>query len=275
VPFESQSPSSRRDTVAFIVCLLLAVSARIAPPPLTESIAETLRDTVLKPFLSLQDQTYRWNVRRAEFDFLVAQRDSLLATRGQVDVLRLENTRLRVMLGLRARMPVHHVGAEVLHQTQPTEGITLVLSAGERDGVKRWAPVVAAGGLVGNVQQIESGSSVAVTWTHPEFRVSAIALGGEVVGMVAPVLGSGATMMLELSGVPYGQEVPIGTEVLTAGYGGVYPRGIPIGIVRGVSDQEEGWSRSYLVEPAVHPASVSHVLILLADANDLERAFQR
>ena len=80
-------------------------------------------------------------------------------------------------------------------------------------------------------------------------------------------------MMLELRGVSYGAEIPEGTVVYTSGLGGVYPRGIPVGRIRGVIDDRVEWSRTYLLEPAVHPASVSHVLLLLAEAGDLSNTF--
>ncbi len=65
----------------------------------------------------------------------------------------------------------------------------------------------------------------------------------------------------------------MGTPIYTSGLGGVYPAGIPVGRIRGVIDDREGWSRSFLLEPAVHPATVSHVLILLAEADDLSHLF--
>jgi len=42
----------------------------------------------------------------------------------------------------------------------------------------------------------------------------------------------------------------------------VLPRGIPVGTVVGVAGEAGGWERTYLVRPAVHPAAVTHVMIL-------------
>jgi rod shape-determining protein MreC len=69
--------------------------------------------------------------------------------------------------------------------------------------------------------------------------------------------------MLELRGVPYRQLVPDGTVIVTSGLGGVFPRGIPLGSVIGMGREAEGWERTYLLRPAVAPASVSHVMILI------------
>jgi len=107
--------------------------------------------------------------------------------------------------------------------------------------------------------------------------VSAMTRDGSVFGIVAPRGSEGpATMLLELTGVPYQQHVAPGTVIYTSGLGGaigVYPRGIPIGTILDVGDEQEGWSRTYVVRPAVPPAAVSHVIILTGPAVDVGRAF--
>ncbi len=267
--------SSRRDTVTFVICILLSVAARLAPLSYAETIASKLRDTILFPFLLLQDETQQLRVRRAQFEEIAALADSAAANAGRVQGLVEENARLRAILGLGARMPVHHVGAEVLLQTQLTEGTTIIVSAGEQDGVTHRAPVVAVRGLVGSVETVDRNTSVVHTWTHPDFGVAVTAMGDSVVGLVGPRFGPNPTMMLELRGVSYGGDIPLGTLVYTSGLGGVYPRGVPVGRVREVLDDRVGWSRSFLLEPAVHPASVSHVLILLAETGDLSGTFEQ
>jgi rod shape-determining protein MreC len=113
-----------------------------------------------------------------------------------------------------------------------------------------------------------------MAWAHPDFRASAMTADGSVFGIVAPVGGEGPNaMMMELSGVPYRAEVAPGTTVYTAGLGGVYPRGIPLGRVLAVRDESEGWSRTYLVHPAVHPAGASHVMVLLGTPEELGGTF--
>jgi len=120
-----------------------------------------------------------------------------------------------------------------------------------------------------------------VTWAHPEFRASAMAADGSVYGIVAPHGTEGPrSWLLVLRGVPYRQLVPNGTVILTSGLGGVFPRGSPLGTVVAVAGESEGWERTYLLVPAVHPAAVSHVMILTgsrgggAGGGDVRAAFQ-
>lgn len=264
--------ASRRDTVAFLTCLLLAVVARAAPADYTATVASLLRSSILAPLVTLQHETELLRVRRREFETLLAQRDSAIAFAEQMEPLAAENLRLRSILGLRQRMPVRHVSGEVLHHPHPAGEITLLLTVGANQGVREWAPVVSPRGLVGHIQSVDAETSVALAWTHPDFRASATVM-DSIAGIVVPRIGAGATSFLELREVAHRAEIPSGTIVHTAGLGGVYPRGIPIGRVRELVEEREGWSKTYLVEPVVHPATVSHVLVLLADGVDLRRAF--
>ena len=90
--------------------------------------------------------------------------------------------------------------------------------------------MVAPEGLIGVVLSAGRHASIAMTWAHPEFRVSAFTASGSASGVVAPSLsGPAGERALEFRGVPYRDSVPEGTLVLSSGLGGVYPKGIPVG----------------------------------------------
>jgi rod shape-determining protein MreC len=117
-------------------------------------------------------------------------------------------------------------------------------------------------------------SSVAMTWAHPEFRVSAYTVGGNALGVVAPSTENGGDGALELRGVPFRDSIPLGTLVLSSGLGGVFPKGIPVGSVVGTIREEAGWERVYRLRPAANPGSAPHVLVLVGSrAADLVSAF--
>ncbi|MBI4420436.1 MAG: hypothetical protein HY560_06385 [Gemmatimonadetes bacterium] len=273
--FAPERDAARRDTLIFVACLVLSVLARIAPRDWGYEVSAAFRDTLLAPLLALQTQAELLKTSRARFAAVVSERDSFALAADSLAILRAENRELRTLLALRRRLPGAYVAAEVLHQSLPTDGFALTLSAGRAQGVRENAAVVAPNGLVGVITGVDARSSVAIAWSHSEFRASAMTLDGAVFGIVAPFGAEGPNQMLmELSGVPYREEVPAGTMVYTSGLGGVYPRGIPLGRVIRVGAEQMGWSRTYLVRPAVHPASISHVIILLGSASDVRAAFR-
>jgi rod shape-determining protein MreC len=125
------------------------------------------------------------------------------------------------------------------------------------------------------VLSVTSRSAIAMTWAHPEFRVSAFTVTGNALGVVAPSSDDrNAEGALELRGVPYRDSIPLGTLVLSSGLGGVFPKGIPVGTVTGMLREEAGWERVYRLRPAANPGSAAHVLILIGTrATDLASAF--
>ena len=111
-------------------------------------------------------------------------------------------------------------------------------------------PVITPEGLIGVVLNASERTSVAMTWAHPEFRVSAFTVTGDVIGIVAPSLLTTGDGALEFRGVAYRDSVPTGTLVVTSGLGGVYPQGIPVGTVTGIVREQPGWERVYRLRPA-------------------------
>ena len=254
---------SRRDTAIFVGCLVLAVTALFTPERITLGIATGLRQTVLAPLVWLQEEAEAGRGSRARLRSLLAERDSAAYAAQGLPSLTAENERLRALLGLSHRIKTPYIAAEVLHQAQVTDARMLLLNVGQTDGVASFDPIVAPEGLIGVIWNAAPRSSVAMTWAHPEFRVSAFTANGSAYGIVAASpTATGTDAYLEFRGVPYRDSVVPGTVVLSSGLGGVYPKGIPIGTVMGVIREEAGWARVYRVRPAANPASTAHVLVL-------------
>ncbi len=269
----SERSYTRRDTVMFGVCVALSLVALFSPAAWGMGIAATLRQSVLAPLVWLQVRAEEDKTSRVRLRAITAQRDSASYLAQGLPSLLAENERLRQLLTLSHRLASPYVAAEVLHQSQATDGRTLLLSAGSRDGVAAFDPVVAPEGLIGVVLNAAERTSVVMTWAHPEFRVSAFTVTGNAAGVVAPSPSGAGESALEFRGVPYRDSVPVGTLVLSSGLGGVYPKGIPVGTVTGVVREQAGWERVYRLLPTANPGSAAHVLILVAPTGDLARAF--
>jgi cell shape-determining protein MreC len=57
--------------------------------------------------------------------------------------------------------------------------------------------------------------------------------------------------------------------VLTAGAGGTYPRGIPIGRIVAIGRDENGYDRIYRVVPFASPGGASHVVVLISPRDSI------
>ncbi|HSE26740.1 MAG TPA: rod shape-determining protein MreC [Gemmatimonadales bacterium] len=254
---------SRRDTASFLLCLALSVAGLFLPPRTSDHVAAAVRRTVLAPLVWLQQRAVEGRTSRGRFDAAEAQRDTAVLRAQGLEQLQGENAALRLLLGLRRRPEFRFVPAEILHQPQPTDGRSLLLGAGARQGVEPFQPVVAPEGLLGVVRSVDEGHAVAMTWADPEFRASAVTADGAVSGIVAATAAESPSLaLLELRGVPFRDSVAVGTVVVTSGLGGVYPRGIPVGTVLAQVRVQEGWERVYLLRPSASPSSAVHVMVV-------------
>ncbi len=243
--------------------MALSIVTLTLPQAVRDPFAAAMRRSVVAPLLSLQynaELTRRaWEARERTR----AERDSVVLAAMTAPELERENARLRRMLGLGRRLRWGFVPAEALFSRSPGEEYTVVLSAGSRAGVRQFSPVVAAEGLVGMVRIVDPTKSIAIVWPHTDFRVSAQSADGSAFGIVGPHLGDEPDRyLLEMRGVPLRTSLTPGTLIVSSGLGGVYPRGIPIGVVQRELRTSEVWANTYLLRPAVLPADVSSVMIL-------------
>ena len=259
--------SSRVDFLLFIGCLIAAAVALVLPLQMRDPLAEVLRRSVVAPLVNLQSNAERWHAAWQLSEERTARLDSAVMRGFNAVALQSENDELRKLLGLGARLHTGFVPAEAVHNAVREDVVTtLTLTAGTRAGIKVYSPVVSPEGVVGLVQTADPSISIAILFSHPDFRASAMSGDGTSFGIVYPHLqqslsGSGE-YLLELRGVPFRTTLPAGTMIYTSGLGGTFPRGIPIGSVLRELKTAEGWTRTYLLQPSVNPAKVNSVMVL-------------
>ncbi len=157
------------------------------------------------------------------------------------------------------------MAASVIRSGSPGSESLYLLDVGTRQGVTRDSPVITDAGLLGVVRTAGATSATGWDWTHPQFRASAMTEDGSIYGLVqaSPGRFREADRLL-LDGVPFQEELEPGVTLVTSGLGGVYPRGILIGVVIEESEAQEGWRRSYWLRPFVSPGEATHVQVLVS-----------
>ena len=262
-----RSTNSRVDLIVLVTAALLALVARGLPPNLRDPVASSMRRTFLAPLVMLQERAEASRRSLLLDNERVAIRDSVALKAMSVNALESENDRLRQLIGLGARVRWGFVPAEAIHGRGVRDVTTMTLTAGSVAGVKRLSPVVSPEGVVGMVTTVDPTMSEAMIWTHPDFRVSAMAEDGSAFGIVQAHEASATTgYLMELRGIPFRSQLKAGQLVVTSGLGGVWPRGIPIGtVISEVRSAAEAWARTYLLKPVVSPSDVGAVMILKSD----------
>lgn len=171
---------------------------------------------------------------------------------------RLENERLRTMLGFRERSPFRLIAAEVVAKSLNLMRNTVTLNVGEVDGVKPHMPIVSEAGLVGRVIATSPNYSVGQLMINRDFRASVKVQRSRVTGIVA----WNGEEFLELRNVTRTQDVAVGDVVMTSEYSNVFPRDIKVGVVSHVAQREGGLFKEIAVTPAVDFGKLEHVFIV-------------
>lgn len=259
---EPENPWARRQVPLAAVVMVAALAVAYSSQSFQQRIALVLQGSALAPFIAMQERLAEGRARADQIDFLQAELDSVVSATATQAALVDENRELREMLGLVARAGPRFLPATLLRPgTQGSESMFLV-NVGAQQGVQEGAPVVSARGLVGVIREVRLQSAVGMDWTHPDFRASGMLADSSTVGLVENVRGDFREEdRLMLNGTAYHETVPRGALVVTSGLGGVFPRGIPIGLVDATAEVQGSWRKSYWLRPLVDPGAVTHVLV--------------
>ena len=140
---------------------------------------------------------------------------------------------------------------------------------GSNDGVAEDDLVVTSDGLVGKVTKVSSNASQVTLLTDQSMAVSAIDLTTAARGVAKPASSSDGGLVLDR--VDKAERVEVDDMVVTSGWregdlSSLYPRGIVVGRVTEVGQQDIDLFKRIQVAPAVDFDSLSEVVILTKKA---------
>ena len=171
---------------------------------------------------------------------------------------RLENLRLRHLLGLKERGEFGFVAANVIGKNLQLLRNTVTLDAGERNGLRADMPVVTENGLAGKIVATSSRFAVAQILYNRDIRVSAKIERSRVDGIIRWEGGSA----LALQDVAKTLDVQAGDLVITSEYSSFFPPGIRIGVVSSARGAEGSLFQSVEVRPAVDFSRLEEVFVI-------------
>lgn len=190
-----------------------------------------------------------------------------------------ENERLRALLALREQ-GVYPAGtdfkvANVVGKSPTRWQAWVLIDKGSEDGIRVGLPVVGATplagetlvgkGLVGKVVEVNAHGAKVQLIADSESSVAAKIQGSRAEGIVEGSV-SGKLVMDYVD-----RDIPVEPKlvVVTSGYGGVYPAGIPIGIVGAVGEEDVNIYKEIEVEPFVDFRVLEEVMILILPEQSL------
>ena len=187
---------------------------------------------------------------------------SLAVLRGEVERLEAENDRLRHALGYAERCHGEWLAAGVLSTGGAAAGASNVfrVDRGSLDGVREGAVVIAPEGLVGRVTAVSPHTADVTRVTDRSIKVSCIVEAG-LPERVVGILAGGGDDRLVLRHLTGEGDLPPRSRVVTSGLGGVFPKGIEVGVLLGIRTDADGLSREGEVLPSVDFPELEDVFI--------------
>jgi rod shape-determining protein MreC len=166
--------------------------------------------------------------------------------------------RLERLMEFRRQTPGRAIGARVIGRDTTRWFAVILIDRGSQDGVRRNAPVVAAEGLVGRVLTVTPTTAQVLLVTDPRSAVGVLLQQSRDAGVVE---GQGNDA-LHLKYLSRSLEIAPGEVLVTSGLGGVFPRGLPVGIVTGVTREQGGLYQEASVKPIASLRQLEEVLVI-------------
>ncbi|MCU0585194.1 MAG: rod shape-determining protein MreC [Desulfobacterales bacterium] len=174
--------------------------------------------------------------------------------------IELENERLRELLGFKQSLVQPAAAARIVAKDPSSWFNTVIINKGAADGLTKGLPAVTSRGIAGQIVEVSLHQSKLMLIIDPNSAVDALIQRNRVRGIVK---GSFQEECI-LAFVMPEDDVRPGDTVISSGFDGIFPKGLPVGQVSAVSGQGVDFFKEVRVRPAVDFDKLEEVLIILA-----------
>ncbi|GAB4341913.1 MAG: rod shape-determining protein MreC [Desulfobulbaceae bacterium] len=168
------------------------------------------------------------------------------------------NTRLQKLLDFKESFDQPMLAARIVGKDPSLWFRTVIIDRGSNDGLVKGMPVVNSEGIVGQVFAVSPNYSKVLLAIAPSSAIDVLLQKSRVRGILR---GTG-TLTYKLDYVLKTVDVKEGDYVVTAGYGGIFPTGMPVGVVSRVVRKRRGMFLDIEVKPAVDFMTLENLLVI-------------
>lgn len=168
------------------------------------------------------------------------------------------NTRLQKLLDFKESYDQPMLAARIVGKDPSLWFRTIIVDRGANDGLIKGMPVVNGEGIVGQVFAVSPNYSKVLLAIAPSSAIDVVIQKSRVRGILK---GTGS-MSYKLDYVLKTVDVKEGDHIVTAGYGGAFPTGMPVGVVSKVVKKRRGMFLDIEVKPAVDFMTLENLLII-------------
>ena len=208
---------------------------------------------------------------REENKRLLTQLQETEATLNRAREAMATNASLRRLLEFKNNLARPMVGAMVIGKDPSTWFHSVIIDQGANRGIVKGNAVVNSDGVVGQIFTTSPNYSKVLLAIAPSSAIDVMLQKSRVRGMLK---GNG-TLTYRLEYILKTVEVAEGEHVVTAGYGGVFPTGVPVGVVSRIVRKPRGMFHEIEVTPAVDYQTLEHLMVIeRQDVSELKQVEQ-
>jgi len=165
--------------------------------------------------------------------------------------------RLQALLGFREQFISKTLPAQVIGFSGSELSRAVYIDKGSNDGVKRDMAVITADGVVGKILHVYSSASLVLLIDDQTSGVGAFLEGSRLQGVLSGTPAGGVVLEKIMSD----EVVQPGEKILTSGGDRIFPKGLPAGVVTGVSRSSDAFL-NIRVRPAANLGKLEEVLVI-------------
>ena len=194
-----------------------------------------------------------------ENDHLKKKLQKAIGKNQELDEIALSNSRLRNLLEFKQTATSKILVAEVVGKDPSPWYQTIIIDKGNAEGVKKWQPVVIPESIVGHVMDVSTHYAKVLLIVDRNSAVDATVQRTRTRGIIK----GEAKGRFFFNYVLRKDDVRVGDKVVSSGFDGVFPKGLPIGSVSGVIRRNSGIFQEVYVSPHVDFEKLEEVTVLL------------
>ncbi|MCF0215694.1 MAG: rod shape-determining protein MreC [Fibrobacteraceae bacterium] len=249
--------TQRHGFLAFVFFLLIGILMRQAPVALKQSIINSALGTVFYPAQLLVSSIDGYKNIVQENEQLKEENARLRQETYHASEGLQELARLHSLVRFDDKWDFPIVTARVVGHNPGRFLTTLVINRGTYHGVKEDMPVFSMNGLVGKITKATYTHSRVQLLVDPNLKLSVLERRTRVVGFLESMDGHWLTAM-----VPTHAGVKEGDTLITSGLGGIFPKGIPVGLVKAVRKSDLDVVRMMDVAPFQEFSTLEEVFVM-------------
>ena len=203
---------------------------------------------------------------RKENDFLRYKISELSQENFLLKSLSKENERLKNLLAFGEQIKYQKILSQVIGWNSSAEIKILRIDKGANQGIVPRSAVITAEGLVGYTYAVYPNYTDILTILDPNNRVDVVIDRTR----THAILEGFSSDYCRLKFVPRTEKIVVGDQVISAGYGRLYPKGIKVGTIEVAEQDAVGITQKIKVRPDVDFEKLEEVVILIRPNNIID-----